>query len=339
MPQRTIVVSSIFNDKAKLAAKEELAEDTTVETKRQLWEDMGNELEISGYPKHKISVKIQNTIEAILREESGYEIKINTRHYYRVMEKNNWQDESFIHHTKKIDALGHRENSSIYTGINSELVEFLAKMEKTIKRMQEKCKTLTDNDGNPLEIKEQIPKASYDTIIGELHEVNNIIDDENDDKSKVPQRLHHLFKTILQQQSGMFAVAKSFAYSRLYLLDHVHAWLTKKQANKFKLGVEPNQLPMYKPRTTDQALFMGFFGQQCNKCKSYRVRETVEEGLNSKLYCIDCENVFDVVIVCHCKICQIPWYTEDIAKMTKKGKCVSCKSDVRIPEELKKLVV
>lgn len=334
MTQKTVMISSVFNDKAKLAADEELKEDATTKTKREIWEDMGTELEISGYPKHKISVKIQNTIEEILLEKSGYEIKINTRHFYRTMEKNNWQDESYARN-KKTDALRHLENSSIYSGNNSEFVKVLEKIGIVNKSLIEKCKGMIDDDGNPYAFKDHIPKDVYEETLNQLDEVNNMIKDEADYKTKIPQRLHHIFKLVFYEQSGMFAIAKAFAYQKLVSINHMNNWLTKKQANKFKVGEEPNQLPLYKPRTRESALFAGFFGQQCEKCKSWRVKETVEEGLNSKLICIDCESRFNVFTVHHCKICQTPLYKETIQKMIKnKNTCIACKNVVNLPVEL-----
>ena len=80
---------------AQKAVEEELRPDVVPRTKRQIWEKMGKMLEDMEFPKDQISKKVKHTIEELLKQETGKEIKINSGHYYSVMAENGWQDPTY----------------------------------------------------------------------------------------------------------------------------------------------------------------------------------------------------------------------------------------------------
>lgn len=98
-------VSDSYYRLADRAADAEMAADPSgrIRTKRRLWESMGSELEKNGCPAPEISARIAASVEKKLRERLGYEAKINTAYYHRVMAEHGWQNPDFVRNTVQKD--------------------------------------------------------------------------------------------------------------------------------------------------------------------------------------------------------------------------------------------
>ncbi len=181
MSQREIVPSQDFFKYAENAVEEELVEAESATNKKKLWEKMGSELEISGYPKYKISTKIQEVIEDKLETKLGYQVKINTAHYYRVMSKNEWQDSSYARNTNTVDPLGDQNNSSLNTKFSEENKKFIGRIKDSM-----------DNFHNILSYLKQNPFASLvdedgtDELFLIWDNSNRNMREHMSDKQKIP---------------------------------------------------------------------------------------------------------------------------------------------------------
>ena len=312
MNQITEQIPKAFFDLAKDAVEAEL--DDTSRTKKDIWTKMGNELEISGYPKTDIARKIHTTIEEQLEKKTKSPARVDNAHFYSVMLKHKW----YTQRTTIDSSLENNGNSSINTR-NKEVIECLKYTKEIINLMFHKLK---DSD-------EIINTKSKDGkyLIQQWKQVLANCEAAFDDKRKVTTNTELILVSCLTTEMSTTRAAKSYMEKRVKLLSEQDSMLSKKQASKF-LNRSKITLPILKPHNRDMAVFLGYLGQQCI-CGTWN---TVYESGKGK--CLECNKVFTINTISKCRWCQGVFYTEDIPKLKRTGRCVheSCLKEITLPK-------
>ena len=304
-----------------------LAETEHSETKAKFWIEIGKIFETNGVPSYKIPMKIITQIHYKLHKIEGYEdAQINNGHFYRVMKTQFWG-------TKLKESDQNPPKGDGDSSINTKNIDLL----KFIQDLRE-CGRIIEQSVKGTAI--QLDEWSKD-LIRDLEQSLKIIRDTMDDKQKIPPNTHTIFKAILAEHVGIYSIAKAYQLTRYEHISQINAWLTNKQLKKFENGGEPNILEIFKPKSRDMAVFMGWYGIQC-KCGSWRVESLYND--KHEIKCHDCDNVFEGKSATHCKYCQVPLYNEDIkiileqskikkGSKQKTGNCPSCGTELRVPED------
>ena len=107
--------------------------------------------------------------------------------------------------------------------------------------------------------------------------------------------------------------------------------LTAKQGKKFQMGDKASQLPLLKPTTRDTAVFLDYFGVQCEECDSRRIRTKPD---TKNVECYDCGKEFPAKTISKCRYCQMPLYKENLKHIADTKKCNNCNTEIILPEEL-----
>lgn len=313
-----VQIPTAFFTFAVRAAEEEQKDSSTL--KRDLWIKMGNELEIAGYPKNQISKKIQDTIEEELEKKLGHPARINTAYYYRTMASHSWQDEDFARH--KSDPPGDQENTS-YIGVNFKYINVLQDCAKSIR-------ILTNSLKNMQSLDEIHKKNELNAFFHDLKTMAKLAEKSADAKTVVHPNAHHIFKECMRMENGLLNVTELYFRTNMRVISNIRNAISKKQASKYMHGREPNQLPIFRPKYRDEAIFMGWYGLQCPECKSWRVEHT------HRPRCFDCHVEFEGKTVTQCLKCGMMLYQEDIDQIKKTGRCTGCESEMRLPQGLAK---
>lgn len=312
------------NTLAEKAALEVIKGEETNPILKDAWINLGNQLEIDGVPKVNIPSVASELIRSQISEKTKIpkeEIKLSG-YFYRVYKQAGW---SSISTTEEIDnALGRNDNSSINTK-NAEAREILVLTKSicdlAIKKLQESPEMDTIWD-----------KKETREFYRQWRTIINNCKYAFDEKTKVPENTEQILLECLATSSGsMSEGAYLFMDTKIkFLKNQGKSMLTSKQGRKFQLGDRASQLPLLKPLTRDEAVFLDYFGVQC-KCNSWRVRLK----LGSKnVECYDCNLIFAAKTVSKCRYCQIPLYKENLLHIVKTDKCENCNTEIILPQEL-----
>ena len=342
-----VKIPNNFYTYVKEAVEEELNESAaSAVTKRELWQKMGNELEIAGYPKDQIAKKIQTSIEEKLEAKLNQPVKINTAHYYQVMNENSWTDQSFAHHTKEeqeIDPVRDRENSSYIVEEpqetpNARAINTVRGLKQLCVNLEHSLKNLKDDNNNLINLEDIFSKKELNEFFDQADSIIKITANAANAKTVVPPNTHGIFKDTFRVQSGLLNVARVFLRTQIHMIENIKkTFLTKKQAGKFARGMEPNPLRIFVPKSREEAIFMDFFGLSCPSCSSWRVQESTDASTSHNLKCIDCLSPFSGVTVTHCSgfsNCGMLFYLEELQEILETGKCPGCKKDIKLPKHL-----
>jgi len=68
---------------------------------------------------------------------------------------------------------------------------------------------------------------------------------------------------------------------------------TPKQAKKILAGKVSDLHPLYEPKSKEQAMMVGFYGQRCGECGSWRVSLKIISMETTKCFCHKCKSTFD----------------------------------------------
>ena len=294
-----------------------------------------DQAEIDGVPKTQISVVVRDNLNAIKRakilkinpDADESECLINHSWYNQVAKECGVSRDYILKSNqleKPVPAFGNSSSS-----LNSEFIDNIVGLRESCDAIIYALKNLKSSDGDPKEIKTILTPKQYSNFISEIKTSVKIVRTTFDEKTKIPQNTHHIFKTCLAVEAGLFAACKAYMQQRLTLLNNLSTYITNKQANKFKDNQEPNILAIYKPKNRDEALYQDMYGVQC-KCKSWRVKEKI--GGENNVECLDCDKVFSAKTLSNCKFCQTPLYDDIIKKIKKNGKCPDCSHAVVLPE-------
>ena len=168
-------------------------------------------------------------------------------------------------------------------------------------------------------------------------------------KTLIPPTTHAIFHELYRSQASLLNVGSAILRWRADRMADVSKFMTARQAAKFLKGQEPSQLPLYEPKSREEAVFMRWYGLPCPACESWRVRETQNIFLSEEealrigddsrplLQCWDCNHMWRGYTVMSCvgpHSCGMLFYREDLVKIKRTGACPSCKKEIRLPDHL-----
>ncbi len=295
---------------------------------KTLWVGMGNELEIQGIEKTRISAILRKDIEDILYEKKFKEFmpreeyKWHNGNFWIVTKSNGWTDPSMARHLSDPDA--DQRNSSIYsenppmTDLCNEIIE----VSKTLRDKSRSAESLEDLFG-----KKEMDEF-YKQRVAIIDNCKNAIDN----KTKVPRNTELFLLECLSTVLGSVnKCAQVFMEQNLIRLKEQGKFFTLKQATKFQRGGKQSQLEILKPISRDTALYLNCSGVQCT-CGSWNVKDKND---SNDLECYDCGKVLPQGHISKCRHCQVPLYKERLEYMIKhKNKCENCDAENDIPQEL-----
>ena len=331
MSQSTEIRPSILaNTLAEEAAREELNGEKTNQSLKESWIQLASQLEIDGVEKHKISTigqqliidqkKKQLTKLGATKEEL---VTVGISGWWReVMGDLGYTDSKYSSLEATVPS---PENDSIYTE-NGSFIDILTLQKKVIDLAISKFKEIDDWEKTLFTKKET--REYYRQQITMLNNFKNAFDE----KTKVPQNTEHILLDALATSASVSDGAEKFQLYKIELQKSLNKkFLTTKQATRYQKGDKTSTLPLLKPYTRDEAVYLDYFGVECVTCKSWRVRQKND---SNKVECYDCGADFMAKSASKCRYCQIPLYKEDLSHIVKTGKCENCNTENDLPLEL-----
>ena len=295
---------------------------------KTLWIAMGNELEIHGMEKTKISTIIRKDIEDILYEKKFKEFmpreeyKWHNGNFWIVTKSNGWTDPSMARHVT--DPNSDQDNSSIYSA-NPDMTNLCNDIINV-------SKTLRDKSRGMESLYDTFDKKEMDEFYLQRGAIIDNCKNAIDSKTKVPKNTELFLLECLSTVLGSVnKCAQVFMEQNLIRLKEQGKFFTLKQATKFQKGDKQSQLEILRPISRDTALYLNCSGVQCT-CGGWNVKEM--NNLN-ELECYDCGKILHQGHISKCRHCQIPLYKERLEYMVRhKNKCENCDTENDLPQEL-----
>lgn len=168
-------------------------------------------------------------------------------------------------------------------------------------------------------------------------------------KSSLTPAVHPLFHSLYRSEASLLSIGAAIARWRADQMEGVARFITSNQAAKFRKGREPSQIPLYQPKSREEAVFMLWYGLPCPNCESWRVKEAqgvylspeeaarIGDDSRPLLQCYDCNNLWRGYTVVSCvgpQSCGMLFYREDLVKIKRTGKCPTCKKETHLPDHL-----
>jgi len=231
------------------------------------------------------------------------------------LDNNKSNSEIGIDNSSKINQVNFEEENSPYMETIDLAIDFL-KLQKL------KLKT-----------ESFLSKLDPDTFAEENHILRSAIQFGNevwDNRQSVPTSTQFLLaKTIaaetINHGSGLFLtyLKKYGAAKSKISIDTLDA-LTSKQSGKILKGNVRNIIPIFEPKNRDEAIFCGFYGNQCEHCMSFRVIEISLTPGEWNCKCFNCTTIFDAKSIMKCPSCHLPLDQKTLEKITdNKGICIT----------------
>ena len=228
--------------------------------------------EIAGWPKKEIATRLWHIVEK-------HDYNITRRLIQIVCRPLGYVDDSMAHSRKhKVEeTIPPKNNSSQYLDANTPVVNLVDRITVFLDdfraRMHSEPFLEILNKENP----RIWPEHEY-TISRLLKTAGECIDG----RWTVPVVAQHMLMTMLAAESVAF-VARQFQ-TRIKSLS-----LTPKQATKYKHGEVRELLPIYEPKSREDAILVGFYGIRCPRCRLWRVKPSKEGcGIALMLHCFPC---------------------------------------------------
>ena len=190
-----------------------------------------------------------------------------------------------------------------------------------------------------INVDQYLTKQEVDGFIRDAVQISRIARDVGDRKTSVSQNTQLLFRRVMAVEAGMLNIAKIFLKTRINMLDVVgRAFMSKKQASKYRTGLTPSLIPIFQPKNMDEAIFVGYYGMQCKKCNSWRVSQQSDSNAMENLICMDCNRTFKGFTVSHCSglgSCGMLFFCEEIKYIKQNKKCPGCEREIeQIPPHI-----
>jgi len=159
---------------------------------------------------------------------------------------------------------------------NVNYIEFLSELievyKKTKKSMEKK-----------IVIEPHIPEAEFQEELLRGRYLIRRLDEILDGREKVPPTTMHILLYCLA------TATLSDTYSKYIYLRKEEAPLTPKQTGKIIKGRVTKMPRLFEPKNHQQALSMGFYGQQCEECGWWRTERKLNPNVDKfQLYCFYC---------------------------------------------------
>ena len=294
-----------------------------------LWNKMGDQLEIEGIKKELTSPIIRKDIEDKLFEQEykdympREDYKWHSGYYYRVMKK-----QGRLNSANKTDKTppGGVDNSSINTQ-NDKMLLLCDSIIDICRTIKEKSKS---KDCKELEI--IFGKKEMTEFYRQQNTMIDNVKNAIDNKTKIPKNTElFLLECLATVMGNTNKCGQIFQKIIMAHMEEQRKFLTQKQATKFQTGGKQSQLFLLKPTSRDFAIYEGYTGIQCT-CSSWRVRPKLDHTTNWE--CYDCDKIIPKQHIPKCSCCQIPLYTDRIQHIIKTGKCDNCNEDIELPQVL-----
>ena len=348
MSQLTEIKPSLLSYKlADTIAVEELNGEISP-TLKQNYISLIDQLEIDGIPKEKIAtIGKQIIIEKKKHKMTahGYEQEeITVGSWWRQIAKEKGCTDT------KYSSVEVPEPSPQNTSINTKNKKPNIRWIDHLKRTKDVCDLAITKLQECEDFEKILTTKEIEILNHEWTSVLDIATDALDGKTKVPVNTQILLVTEASTMSSITNAGKTYLKVKEYQYNKMGDFITSKQIGHIQHGEIPKYLSLFKPDSRDTAIFQGFFGIPCMKCKSWRVEEKIGNGTNVR--CIQCDNRFLAKTISKCKYCQIPLYKEDLLDMitayeqrVKNGfenddgqpveyPCPSCNVQNALPDEL-----
>ena len=279
-----------------LAVEYELESNEYTEKKQECWVKLGKEYEVEGIPRNEIGKRMQSAIEDRVEMKTGKKVKINTSHWYRVLNDNFWgihqeQDEEIPLGEKpdstqeELDKSDKTEEEVIITPEieNKVILDMLEKESTTIRKLINYTKL------------NRVASLIPPEVIDDICTRNNAMADNTRDYINQKQNIPTHAQTIilLQHRSslGIHDLFSKFYYAlkEIHMADlkqRMGAPLHKKEMRKFLLREIITLDHTMEPPDAATARLYGFYGQQCSHCQGHRTK--IDPINHSKVYCIRC---------------------------------------------------
>ena len=289
-------------------------------TKARLWERMGHALEEAHYPQGKIASKLARSIEERVRKRTGATVSVRTGHFQRVMALHSWQNpvaaagqRTFFERqkSKKAPEGGASDRQPYMDRAIPALPEDAlapAPAEDAEGKPQAKKRLNTGlaaalrdlSDGlrwasrtleNPewkgaVDLEELHPRE-YKDAVRQAQQLTALLLEEGARRSRVPPSGYHLFRTIAGRgELSAMKVCELFARERHRLIAEGAAWLGKAVVRQFRAGTASGPPPILRPHSRETALLLGWSGQRCAGCESWRVGAAPDK--DDARDCADC---------------------------------------------------
>ena len=321
--QKTIQIPAVFYDLADSAVDDEI-EAIQPSSKKDIWVRMGNELEIIGWPKEKISQQIQHTVETKLAEKLGHSARINTAHYYTIMKENGWTEQSFNHSTK-IDPETEAKNTSRVK--NQEMVDLVKTIKESCMIIIAKLELDTTE-----EFVKKFTKTQIKEFVSQRKALTAMCQAAYDEKTKVTENTEHILLQLITSEASIELAAERYMEYRLLKISETKH-LTRKQASKFQKTTKQSTLYIIQPHSRDTAIMLDCTGQQCSKCKSWKTR--VSDYDMHTVACQDCDATEETRSIPKCPHCYMLLDEPTLKKViANEDRCTNknCTKLIRIPE-------
>ena len=271
------------------------------EPKTRLWVRMGTELEAAGWPRHAIAVKIAREIEQRLHKRTGVKATVRTAHYYRVMAEHRWVDperqaagkgrktggrsspegapkKPYIDlgrgaedvapdSTVQQQATGRQKARAL----NEELAGALRDLADSLRWA---AKTIENPKWDGAESLRSSHPTEYDEAVKTCRATSTILEEEGSKRLRVPKSAYHLFRRLAGRgELSALRVSELFAQRRLELDKEAGDRIGKAIVAQHRAGHASEPPPLLDPRGRDAALMLGWAGDQCGACGSWRVEQ------------------------------------------------------------------
>ena len=313
---------------AEQIAVEEIENDSNISLK-EFYSTLMNQLEIEGIPKQKISTVGQQLV--IEKKEQKLKSKgMSTdnvtigRWWFEIAKKQGCVDPHYSHPKNNLES---KEKKSIHK-TNQRYVD-------NLKRTKEICTELIKKFEETDDIEKTLDKKQLQYLNHEWDAILDIAENTYNEKTKVPLNLQNLLLIEASTASSITYAGMTFLKSNYLQYQKIGSFLTTKQIGHIQNGITRKSLPLFKPDSRDSAIFQKYYGLPCIECKSWRVYELLAEKPDgSNLGCYDCDNTFKEKTVSKCRVCQYPFYKENLIHVIQTGRCDECNGENRLPEEL-----
>ncbi len=292
---------------------------------KTLWVAMGNELEIQGIEKIRISAIMRRDIEEILYEKKFKEFipreeyKWHNGNFWLVTKSNGWTDPTMARHVDP------NSDQKIVPSKNFDMTNLCKDIIEVSKILRDKSRSMDSLD---ITFGKKEMTEFYKQRNAIIDNCKNAIDN----KTKVPKNTELFLLECLSTVLGSVnKCAQVFMEQNLIRLKEQGKFFTLKQATKFQKGGKQSQLEILRPISRDTALYLNCSGVQCT-CGGWNVKD---KNNTNDLECYDCGKVLPQGHISKCRHCQVPLYKERLEYMVKhNNKCENCDIENDLPQEL-----
>jgi len=160
--------------------------------------------------------------------------------------------------------------------------DYLGLIKRTIKVLQNTQKAL-ERKKKPVIIQPYIPRKEFVEYATKWSYAIKRLRQVIDGREKVPPTTMHILLYCLAYAT------LSDTYAKFILYRKEEAKLTPKQCGKIIKGRVTKMTLLYDPKTSGQALSMGYSGQQCEECGWYRTERKLNPDVDKfRLFCYSC---------------------------------------------------